>query len=1017
MPKTSHPKPSKEHNKPLKKTANRISADLAAANRKLRQEIAEHQLADEQLRKLSRAIEQSHMTVVITDLNGNIEYVNPKFVQLTGYSVEEALGQNPRLVKSGETSPEEYKRLWATITVGQAWHGIFHNRKKNGELYWEETNISPVFDANGKITHFVAVKEDITERKQAEQALRESEERIRSILDTTVNGIIITNERGSVESINRAAGSMFGYAENEIIGQNINILMPDPYHTEHDGYIDNYLRTGAKKIIGIGREVTGLRKNGATFPMSLAVSEVLVGSLHLFTGIAQDITERKHAEEKVQQQNQLLSALNQIMLDVLHYRELDKLLQVIVDRSTGLLDAPYSEIMLLEGNELIVRAFTANQSFLAGDRATEDQAVLSWQAVKTRQPAVVEEYAIWQQRRQMHADQHLHAVADFPILSGDRCLGVLGVARDRAGYIFDRAQLQAGSLLAQLTALAIDNVQSYTSALAELDERKRIEIILEQDKEKYRELSESAQRQSRDLALLGEVRAALAREVDLADVLRAVVDAIAKTFGYTQVSVYLRQNDVLHLHYQVGYEQPILEIPMMQGVMAGSLRTGSMIFLEDVHSDPEFIGAMDGITSEICVPLFDQRTAVGALNLESTIGHRLTEADANLMGAIGKQVNDAITRARLYDALRQSEHRYKELVDNAREMIYKTDTNGHFTFVNLTATRLIGYSEAELIGRSYLSLIRRDHRHAAARFYQQQFISKTSSTYFEFPVKTKAGPIIWVGQNVQLMLERASGQILETQCVARDITELKQAQQTLQQQMIELDARNAELDAFGHTVAHDLKSPTSAIIGFSDLLSTDWQSFTDEQRDSALHSLNHSGHKLNAIIDELMLLSGVRQQQVVPEPIEMVGPVEEALRRSAFAIQQSKAEISLPDRSSWPGALGYAPWIEEVWYNYLSNAIKYGGRPPRIKLGASTQLDGTVSFWVQDNGVGLNPQEQSRLFTPFTRLSQVRATGHGLGLSIVQRIIEKLGGEVGVESQPGHGSTFFFTLPIAPRDN
>jgi PAS domain S-box-containing protein len=838
MPKTSSRKTSQTNTKPIKKTAERIAADLVAANRKLRREIAERKQVDERLRKLSRAIEQSPMTVVITDLNGTIEYVNPKFVQLTGYSVEEALGQNPRIVKSGETSPEEYKRLWATITAGQAWHGILHNKKKSGELYWEETIISPVFDANGKITHFVAVKEDITERKQAEQALRESEERIRSILDTTVNGIIITNERGIVESINRAARSMFGYAENEIIGQNIKMLMPDPYHTEHDGYIDNYLRTGTKKIIGIGREVTVLRKNGTTFPMSLAVSEVLVGGLHLFTGIVQDITERKQAEQ-----------------------------------------------------------------------------------------------------------------------------------------------------------------------------------FIEHEKQKYEELFNIAQRQAQEMALLNEVQTALAREVDLSDLIRTVVEAIAKAFGYTHVSVYLQQNDVLHLQYQVGYEHPLLEISMTKGVMARSVRTGSMIFLDDVRSDPDFIGAMGGITSEICVPLFDQRTAVGALNVESTIGHRLAEADANLMGAIGKQVNNAISRARLYDALRQSEHRYKELVDNAREMIYKTDAHGHFTFVNPTATRLIGYSENELIGRSYFELIPLDGRRTVAHFYLDQFRTKTLTTYFEFPVTTKAGPIIWIGQNVQLILDPASGQILETQAVARDVTDLKQAQQTLQQQMIELDARNAELDAFGHTVAHDLKSPTSAVIGFSDLLSTDWGALTDEQRDNALRSLSRSGHKINAIIDELMLLSGVRQQQVVPEPIEMADLIEEALQRLTFASQESKAEISWPDRASWPGALGYAPWIEEVWYNYLSNAIKYGGQPPRIKLGASTQLDGTVSFWVQDNGVGLNPEEQSRLFTPFTRLSQVRATGHGLGLSIVQRIIEKLGGEVGVESQPGHGSTFFFTLPIAPRDN
>jgi signal transduction histidine kinase len=116
----------------------------------------------------------------------------------------------------------------------------------------------------------------------------------------------------------------------------------------------------------------------------------------------------------------------------------------------------------------------------------------------------------------------------------------------------------------------------------------------------------------------------------------------------------------------------------------------------------------------------------------------------------------------------------------------------------------------------------------------------------------------------------------------------------------------------------------------------------------------------------------------------------------------------MPD--AWPVAFGHGPWIEEVWANYLSNAMKYGGKPPRLELGAETIGD-NVRFWVADNGPGLTPEQQARLFTPFTRLHQVRATGQGLGLSIVRRIMEKLGGRAWVESRPGEGSTFYFTLP------
>jgi signal transduction histidine kinase len=145
------------------------------------------------------------------------------------------------------------------------------------------------------------------------------------------------------------------------------------------------------------------------------------------------------------------------------------------------------------------------------------------------------------------------------------------------------------------------------------------------------------------------------------------------------------------------------------------------------------------------------------------------------------------------------------------------------------------------------------------------------------------------------------------------------------------------------------------------------------------------------------------------EPLDMTNIVTQVLQRLAHIIEEHEAEITLP--KTWPVALGYGPWIEEVWANYISNAIKYGGQPPRIELGADSQKSGPIRFWIHDDGPGLTPEEQSRLFTPFTRLDQVRAKGYGLGLSIVQRIVSKLGGQVGVESKLGQGSTFSFTLP------
>lgn len=127
--------------------------------------------AEEKTRKLSVAVEQSPSSIIITDTNGVIEYVNPRFTQLTGYAAKEAIGQTPRILKSGKTPPEEYQRLWKTITSREKWRGLFCNKKKNGELYWEDASISSIQNEDGVITHYVAVMEDVTDRKQAEEEL------------------------------------------------------------------------------------------------------------------------------------------------------------------------------------------------------------------------------------------------------------------------------------------------------------------------------------------------------------------------------------------------------------------------------------------------------------------------------------------------------------------------------------------------------------------------------------------------------------------------------------------------------------------------------------------------------------------------------------------------------------------------------------------------------------------------------------------------------------------------------
>lgn len=242
--------------------------------------------------------------------------------------------------------------------------------------------------------------------------------------------------------------------------------------------------------------------------------------------------------------------------------------------------------------------------------------------------------------------------------------------------------------------------------------------------------------------------------------------------------------------------------------------------------------------------------------------------------------------------------------------------------------------------------------------------------------------------------------------VLRDITQRKEAE-------LERERLIGDLNAYARTVAHDLKNPLGLIVGYADFIEGQYMSQLPQGLQDRLSIIAKTGQKMARIVDELLMLASIRREEgAVVRSIEMSEVVAGALARLFQMIDESKAEVVLPE--SWPQCVGHGPWVEEIWANYVSNAIKYGGSPPRVELGADGPKDGKVRYWVRDNGKGLTAAEQERLFAEFSRLDQhVTIKGHGLGLSIVARIAKKLDGEVGLESEAGKGSTFFFVLPVS----
>ena len=236
-------------------------------------------------------------------------------------------------------------------------------------------------------------------------------------------------------------------------------------------------------------------------------------------------------------------------------------------------------------------------------------------------------------------------------------------------------------------------------------------------------------------------------------------------------------------------------------------------------------------------------------------------------------------------------------------------------------------------------------------------------------------------------------------------------EQQVQERTAKLIARNEELTAYDQTVAHDLKNILTHMVIYAENLRDYSDRVSDEQFNRNLDNISDMSFKMSNIIEELLLLSGVRNTEVELSPIDMTGIVNEAQKRLSLMIKQNNVEIKVPQK--WPKALGYAPWLEKVWFNYMSNAIKYSDNSSLIELGSTVQSNGTVTFWIKDSGQGIPKEIQKELFVRFTSSKKDFSMGHGLGLSIVKRIIDKLGGQVGVESEERHGSKFFLKLKTA----
>jgi PAS domain S-box-containing protein len=569
-----------------------------------------------------------------------------------------------------------------------------------------------------------------------------------------------------------------------------------------------------------------------------------------------------------------------------------------------------------------------------------------------------------------------------------------------------------------------DALRAAAGILGATIQRQQAEATLRESERRYRDLFVAARRQTQELSLLDRVHSALVRELELPAVFRIVVEAISETLGYSHVSLYLLRDAVLYLQHQVGYTQMLTEVPISQGVIGRVARSGSAVLIEDVSSDPGFIGVISGIVSEIGVPLFDQGKVVGVLNVESSSGLALDEADLQLLLTVGANVNIVIERARLYMTVRESEQKYRSVMDTIQEVVFQLDKAGTWTFLNPAWSEITGFSVAETIGRFWDTYVYADD-HALIRERLRPLLERQrTESHGELRFVTRSGDLRWIEFFARLTLG-PDDQVLGISGTLIDIDDRKAAdleRKALEHKLLETQKLES-LGVLAGGIAHDFNNLLMTILGNAELALLDLPALAPAV--TAVSRIELAARRAAELTGQMLAYAG--KGRMVIELFEMNTLVEEitALLEVSIAKTTMLRYMLAPQL---PSIAGDATQIRQVIMNLVLNAAEAVGAAPSTIVIATGALHVDQSYlartWlapelpegeyvfleVVDTGPGMSTETLAKIFDPFFT---TKFTGRGLGLAAVLGIVRGHSGALKVESTLGQGTTFTILFPAA----